>query len=146
MNYEGPSAKPHDSGVAVAVFIERDGKFLMMRRAGSTGSGTWAIPGGAVEYMEHPDRAAERELYEETGIQYPRLEFIGYNSDAHVDDQLHYVTLLYKTSDFKNEPQIMEPHKCTEMGWYTLDELPQPLFHIVSQKLAEPGFINKLKK
>jgi 8-oxo-dGTP diphosphatase len=34
------------------------------------------------------------------------------------------------------EPQVLEPHKIAEWGWYSLDALPQPLFKPVELALA----------
>lgn len=145
MRYDGPSAKPHDSGVAVAIFVEWDGKYLMMKREGSVGAGSWAIPGGGVDFMEDPIDAATRELEEETGLKNPVLKFIGYSNDTHHDDKLHYVTFLYKTTEFDGEPKIMEPHKCSELGWYELEELPTPLFSALQRKLEDTTLIASLK-
>ena len=145
MNYTGPSSKPHDSGVAVAIFVERNGQYLLMKREGSVGAGTWAIPGGGVEYMEDPIDAAARELEEETGIKNPRLHFVGYSNDMHIADGLHYVTFLYKVTGFEGEPEIMEPHKCSKLGWFPLVELPTPIFSALKVKLEDKTLIAKLK-
>jgi 8-oxo-dGTP diphosphatase len=144
MNYTGPSSKPHDSGVAVAIFVERDGKYLLMKREGSVGAGTWAVPGGGVNFMEDPIEAAARELEEETGIKNPELHFIGYSNDTHYDNNLHYVTFLYKVTRFEGEPNIKEPHKCSEIGWYPLEKLPTPLFSALQRKLKDPSIIRTL--
>ena len=39
-------------GVGCAAIIIRDGKFLMMKRAGKHGAGTWSVPGGWQEIGE----------------------------------------------------------------------------------------------
>jgi 8-oxo-dGTP diphosphatase len=45
------------------------GRVLMCRIAdGSSGDGSWTIPGGGVEFGEDPAEAAVRELEEETGL------------------------------------------------------------------------------
>ncbi len=51
----------------MAVLLVRDGRILLVRRAGSYG-GLWCIPSGYVEWGEPLRRAAERELREETGL------------------------------------------------------------------------------
>lgn len=146
MNYNGPSSKPHDSGVAVAIFVEKDGKYLLMKREGSVGAGTWAVPGGGVDFMEDPIQAAARELEEETGIKNPELHFVGYSNDTHHDNKLHYVTFLYKTTVFEGEPEIREPNKCSEISWYPLDELPTPLFSALQRKLKDKTLVTALEK
>jgi 8-oxo-dGTP diphosphatase len=36
--------------VGIGVFVFKDGKFLIQRRKGSHGTGTWSIPGGHLEF------------------------------------------------------------------------------------------------
>lgn len=54
--------------LSAATYVERDGKILLLRRAGGEGTGLWWIPGGAVERDERPEDAARRELMEEAGL------------------------------------------------------------------------------
>jgi 8-oxo-dGTP diphosphatase len=54
--------------LAAVVYAERDGKILLLKRAGGALSGQWFLPGGAVEPGERPETAARRELCEETGL------------------------------------------------------------------------------
>ena len=55
--------------LSAATYVERDGKILLLKRAGGEGSGLWWIPGGGVERHERPEDAARRELLEETGLE-----------------------------------------------------------------------------
>jgi 8-oxo-dGTP pyrophosphatase MutT (NUDIX family) len=54
--------------LSAAVFAERDGKILLLKRAGGAMTGTWYLPGGAVDPGETVEEAARRELLEEAGI------------------------------------------------------------------------------
>jgi 8-oxo-dGTP diphosphatase len=58
-----------DPKVAVAVLLEQGTKILMVRRAVDPARGLWTLPAGFVDAGENPERAAERELLEETGLQ-----------------------------------------------------------------------------
>jgi len=58
-----------DPKVAVAVFIERDHRVLLVRRAMNPERGKWALPAGYVDYGEDPREAARREVREETGLE-----------------------------------------------------------------------------
>lgn len=58
-----------DPKVAVAVLLEQGAKILMVRRAVDPARGMWTLPAGFVDAGENPERAAERELLEETGLQ-----------------------------------------------------------------------------
>lgn len=60
------------------VYAERDGKILLLKRAGGALSGQWYIPGGMVDEGEVPEEAAVRELREEAGLEPDGpLELIG---------------------------------------------------------------------
>lgn len=145
-NHSGLSAKCHDIGVAVGIIIAKNGEILMMQRAGSTGEGTWAIPGGAVEFKESPEEAAVRETMEETGIEVNNLEFLGYTNDIHEEKPLHYVTLRFFTSSFDGTPKITEPDKCTSMGWFPIHSLPSPLFKPTERILSRNDVIERINK
>ena len=104
------------------------GQVLLGRRLSTHGFGTWAPPGGKAEYDEMPTHCAARELREETGIITPKNEFhlVGITSDIYPDS--HYITLHYRVDGITCEPKLMEPEKCAEWRWFSLDNLPGPLF------------------
>lgn len=65
-------------GLSAVVYAERDGKILMLKRAGGALSGQWFLPGGAVERDELPEDGARRELVEESGLDVVgELELVG---------------------------------------------------------------------
>jgi ADP-ribose pyrophosphatase YjhB (NUDIX family) len=54
---------------AYAYCVRTDGALLLARMApDSPDAGWWTLPGGGVEFGEHPDDAVLRELREETGL------------------------------------------------------------------------------
>ena len=58
----------YDPKVAAVTIISREGKVLLMRRAGDPGKGLWSVPGGYVDRGEVVEAAATREVQEETGL------------------------------------------------------------------------------
>ncbi|MDP9002685.1 MAG: NUDIX domain-containing protein [Myxococcota bacterium] len=61
-----PQAEPVPS--VGAVVVDRAGRVLLVRRAHPPMAGAWTLPGGRVESGESLDRAAVREVFEETSI------------------------------------------------------------------------------
>jgi 8-oxo-dGTP diphosphatase len=48
--------------------VVKDNKILLIKRSKKPYLGYWALPGGKIEYGEHPEEAALREIKEETGL------------------------------------------------------------------------------
>ncbi len=72
MKVEVYEARPEgfEARVEVAAcYLEIDGRMLLLQNALSKSEpGKWGVPAGKRELQETPVRAAQRELYEETGI------------------------------------------------------------------------------
>lgn len=58
----------YDPKVAAVVIVARENRILMVRRANQPGYGLWSVPGGYVDRGEVVERAAAREVQEETGL------------------------------------------------------------------------------
>ena len=114
--------------VGVAVFVLRDGRFLLGRRRGAHGAGEWALPGGHLEFGESIEACARREVAEETGLTLADLRLGPYGNDHFVAEGRHYVTLFVLADAPTGEPELREPEKCAGWEWYTWSELPGPLF------------------
>src|SRR5262245_22319215 len=114
--------------VGVAVIIERDGRVLLIRRSGSHGAGTWATPGGHLDFGETPEDCGAREAAEETGLAIADLAFVAITNDLFVAEQKHYITIWMRAGAIVGEPSIASPREMTELGWFAWDALPAPLF------------------
>ena len=54
--------------VVGALIVDAAGRVLMVKSNRGFTKGMWNIPGGFIEYGEHPEEAALREIREETGL------------------------------------------------------------------------------
>ena len=61
----------------VACIVEKRGELLLIKRGIEPKKGSWALPGGFVEFDETPYVAAERELKEETGLKSIAEKIVG---------------------------------------------------------------------
>lgn len=107
--------------------------------------GSWALPGGHLEFGETYFSCAERETLEETGLEVNALKLVTVTNDVFEDLNKHYITLfvlcernntskdpqvrLYMrqqnryAKDGTDMPQVMEPEKCESWHWISWDEL-----------------------
>lgn len=124
--------------VGIGVIVRRGNKILLLKRSKSVshGKGQWSFPGGHLEFGEKPEEAAEREVFEETGIQIKDCKFISLSNNLYPNENKHYVTLVIQGKHVSGEPEIKEPQKCSQIGWFSLKHLPSPLFS-PTQKATE---------
>lgn len=125
--------------VGLAAVALCEGKILLGKRIGKIGDGTWAPPGGHLEYGESIERCAARELYEETGLKATSLVLGPYTNDFIAPQNQHYVTLFVFIPDFEGEVQCLEPEKCAGWEWFDLDDLPSPLITSFESFIHEGG-------
>ncbi|MBB3657080.1 8-oxo-dGTP diphosphatase [Rhizobium sp. BK650] len=107
--------------------ILRHGKILLYKRMRPPEAGYWNIVGGKVDHMEPAEEAARREAEEETGLTITRIERIGLTEQIITADRQHWISLLYIARDVSGEPQLTEPDKLSDFGWFGLADLPEPL-------------------
>jgi 8-oxo-dGTP diphosphatase len=114
--------------VGVGVLIVKDGTVLLMKRKGSHGNGTWAPPGGKLDFGEEIETCATRETFEETGLKIKNPRFLTITNDISLEENNHYVTLWMIARYNRGQPENIEPEKCEALEWFDLNDLPSPLF------------------
>ncbi|UHS56741.1 NUDIX domain-containing protein [Agrobacterium vaccinii] len=117
----------HFPGVGSGLVIERDGKVLLYKRVNPPEAGHWNIVGGKVDHMEPAAIAAKREAEEETGLAIGDVTFLCISEQIIPEDGQHWLSLIYVAHEVKGEPSLTEPDKLSDMGWFDMDDAPQPL-------------------
>jgi 8-oxo-dGTP diphosphatase len=97
---------------------------LLIERGQEPFAGTWALPGGFVEYGEDPDHAVAREVAEETGLMgLPLRQFRAFGQPDR-DPRGHTVTIAYVAELVGELPPVTGGDDATNARWFLLDELP----------------------
>lgn len=126
--------------IGVGVIVLREGCVLLGERRGAHGAGSWALPGGHLEFGESIEDCAIRETLEETGLGLCKLQRGPYTSDVFVAEGRHYVTLFMLAEAEPGEARLLEPDKCAGWHWYRWSALPEPLFAPLAT-LQASGFV-----
>lgn len=118
-------------GVSVgAMIFNKKGELFLAKRSQNTTNehGFWEIPGGSVDFGESLEAAVKREIMEEHRVEIDVLEqFPAWDHFIPKENQ-HWVATSFLVKIKNGQiPKIMEPHKCDEIGWFSLNHLPKPL-------------------
>ncbi len=117
---------------AVYVYLRRDDRVLLQRRAG-TGfmDGRWAAAAGHVEAGESVVRAAVREVREELGVHVSpgdlRPVTTMHRGQPGGPALEQRVDFFYEAVRWAGEPAIREAGKADGLGWFALGTLPEPV-------------------
>ncbi len=115
--------------VGVSILIKNGDRILLEKRQGTThGNGTWGPPSGHIDYGEKPEETATRETQEETGVTISDVKFRVVTNDVFEEAQEQYITLWFDATYVSGEAKVKAPEEESEVGWFTWDSLPQPLF------------------
>ncbi len=102
-----------------------DGRLLLIRR-GDTG--TWALPGGTLEWGETLRTALAREVEEETGARVLGLgRLVGVYSGPERDARFHAVTVIVEASVSRPEKPPTNPLEILEVRAFSDEEIPKDL-------------------
>jgi 8-oxo-dGTP diphosphatase len=123
-------------GVGAIVFDDEGRVFLAQRGPSAWNErGTWEFPGGKVSFGEKLVEAVTREFAEEYGMKIEVTELLGVNDHILAVENEHWVSPTYLARHISGEPRILEPEKCTAIGWFALSELPEPLSQVTQDDL-----------
>ena len=110
--------------VVVTALIEKDGRVLLGLRDIEPGRGLWGMPGGFVDWDEHPEDAMVRECREEIGVRVEPMELLSVQHVQHEDDGI--VILHYRARLQGGEPVAAD--EVQQVGWFDPDRLPPLAF------------------
>ncbi|MFN7102479.1 MAG: NUDIX hydrolase [Pseudorhizobium sp.] len=123
MNHQTTDTPPQRASSAI---LEREGRFLLIRRRNPPAANHYAFPGGRAEPDETPEETALREFFEETGITAhdPQL-FATYDLKSAGDDgeaaSHFFLSVFCVQADVASE--AIAADDAADQGWYTVEEI-----------------------
>jgi 8-oxo-dGTP diphosphatase len=104
----------------------KDHSILLVQRKHEPFQGSWALPGGFVEYGETTEQAVIREVQEETGLQTRVHGLLGVYSDPNRDPRGHTITVVYRVTPVGGV--LMAGDDAALVRYFKGDELPRLAF------------------
>jgi len=89
-----------------------------------------------VAYGELLEEAVRREFTEEYGMTIEVISQLGAFDHILLAERQHWVSITYLARHTGGEPSIREPSKCSEIGWFAVENVPAPLSMITLANLA----------
>lgn len=128
-------------GVSVCAIVhDGQGHILMMKRGAKARDehGRWDITGGSIDFGESIEVSLRRELKEE--LRTTPLDILFLTAyEAHREykgNKTHWIALLHAVKVDPKTVQLGEPEKFDEIGWFTSQNLPEPLHSQFPKALA----------
>ncbi len=128
---------------SVYLFLIDDNKILLQRRF-QTGfqDGNYGVPAGHLDGNETVREGCAREIKEEIGIEVKPADL----QVAHVmhrnTEKDERIDFFMTTKSYSGEIKNCEPHKCDDLSWFDLDQLPDNMVDYV--KLAIENYKNNI--
>jgi len=127
-------------GVSAGAMIFNENYQLFLAKRGQKAKnerGCWETPGGTVEFGETLEIAARREIREEYGFEIEIVRQIPAADHILPEEKQHWVATTFLAIIKKgSNPQINEPGKCDEIGWFDMSKLPSPLSEITKKDIS----------
>ncbi|WP_232695626.1 NUDIX hydrolase [Brevibacillus daliensis] len=123
------------ASVTVHMFLLREQEVLLLRRF-QTGyeDGNYSVVAGHLDGDEEVMQAAFRETREEAGVELvpQHTRIVGVMHRKSGEERIDFFVVA---TDWIGEIVNCEPHKCDELAWYPLDNLPSTIIPYVREAL-----------
>ncbi|MBN1876515.1 MAG: NUDIX domain-containing protein [Anaerolineae bacterium] len=124
-------------GVGVgAIIVDDQGCLFLARRSPQAKNerDLWEFPGGSVEFGERLVDALKREMREEYGVEIAVGELLDVVDHLLPAEGQHWMSPTFICRITSGVPTIREPGKCTEIGWFAPDAVPEDELTLITRE------------
>lgn len=113
---------------AVAVIVTHHERVLVGKRVIPGGDFAWQLPGGWIKPGESPPLAAAREVFEETGLECRKCDFVALTNN--IFSAASHSISLYFEAECKDASALKfaEAEKCTQWEWRDWSDITTNLY------------------
>lgn len=115
-------------GGGVLIFNKKKEVLLKKRSKKSRNEiGKWEKPGGTIDFGEYSVQAMKREIKEEVNANVDIWGLLPHTDHILKKEKQHWIALNYLANVKSDMIKNMEPDKCDELKWFSLNKLPKNL-------------------
>jgi ADP-ribose pyrophosphatase YjhB (NUDIX family) len=119
VHYDNPA-------VTAFAFVERGGRYLVLKRGQEPYRGRWELPGGFVEAGERPNESVIREILEETGLHAETLSILGAYNSRYGDNGKWTVDVAFRCLAYPGELSLSA--ESSDAAWVSIEQMPPLAF------------------
>lgn len=121
---------------AVHLILKQDNKILLSRRY-KTGyeDGNYSVVAGHIDASETARQAMIREAKEEAGLEIDMLDLETIHVMHRMGKDQERIDFFMRANKWQGEPKILETHKCDDLSWFNVDDLPDNIVPYIKAAL-----------
>jgi 8-oxo-dGTP diphosphatase len=138
---------PNRPWLGVGGIVFQEDRVLLIKRGQEPGLGIWSIPGGAVDVGETVERAVQREIKEETGLEVEVRDLVAVFERIQPDPEgkifYHYVVLDYLC--LVQGGCLKADSDAAEAGFFPLNQMNSLNLHQETRQVIWKAYKNSTK-
>jgi len=131
-------AKDRHAIIPASYLDLRDGDKILLQRRYNTGfeDGNYSLVAGHVDQSETFTQAMIREAKEESGVILKEKDIeVVHIMHKKAENNLERINAFFIAKEWSGEVVNMEPHKCDDLNWFDMSNLPENIIPEVKQAL-----------
>lgn len=129
-------------GITVCFYChDGEGNYVLHKRSEQCRDehNRWDFGGGGLQAHESLESALYRDVQEEYGVVPESHSFLGFDEVFREHDGVptHWISFRYLVKVDRTKVVNSEPEKHSELGWYRIDALPQPLHSMLPKEIEK---------